>query len=101
MTEDLQNGYVLSFRLAGLSIVTKLKADSVALFKRRAPIERRNMNEYVYAAILRADEPKTFFVIKEFDSPRGLGLSFIRNLFRESSSQAENAAAWVLRTPVR
>lgn len=63
-----KNADVLGFRLAGLAVLSQLVADLLAILKRTAKTERRDVNEYVWAAIVRGNEAKALVLGEELYS---------------------------------
>lgn len=57
---------VLGFRLAGLAVLSQLVADLLAILKRTGKTERRDVNEYVWAATVRGNEAKALVLGEEF-----------------------------------
>lgn len=59
---------VLGFRLAGLAVLSQLVADLLAILKRTGKTERRDVNEYVWAATVRGRRASM--------APNGIGVKF-------------------------
>ena len=63
----LKNNHVLCFRLAGLAVLTDIKADLLAIRQGASEADSRDMDEHIRSTIVRRNKSEALVLREKFD----------------------------------